>query len=103
MIRDNTAELECTTSDLFDKPQPTAARRIRAVRAPSGPNSIPFTERLSCTISEACAATGLGRTKLYDLIGAGAVETTLVGRRRLVSVRSLVRLIGREPGQSSSG
>src|SRR5579864_6030397 len=45
---------------------------------------IPFAQRFSCTITEACEATGLGRTKLYELIGAGAIETTIVGRRRLV-------------------
>jgi excisionase family DNA binding protein len=45
---------------------------------------IPFAERLSCTIAEACEVTGLGRTKLYELIGAGCLATTTVGRRRLV-------------------
>jgi len=56
-------------------------------------DTVPFAQRLSCTIAEACAATGLGRTKLYELIGAGSVNTTLVGRRRLVSVKSLSQLI----------
>ena len=55
--------------------------------------AIPFAQRLSCTISEACSVTGLGRTKLYELIGAGSVETTCIGRRRLVSVKSLLHLI----------
>jgi excisionase family DNA binding protein len=41
---------------------------------------IPFAERLSCTIAEACEVTGLGRTKLYELIGAGCLATTTVGR-----------------------
>ena len=57
------------------------------------PKSLPFAERLSCTIDEACEATGLGRTKLYELIGAGLIITTTVGRRRLVIVRSLVALL----------
>jgi excisionase family DNA binding protein len=50
---------------------------------------IPFAQRLTCTIDEACQATGLGRTKLYELIGAGCLDTTTIGRRRLVLVRSL--------------
>jgi len=54
---------------------------------------IPFAERLTCTIAEACAATGLGRTKLYELIGNGRVETAIIGRRRLVKVRSLRQLL----------
>lgn len=56
---------------------------------------IPFAERISCTIEEACSASGLGRTKLYELIGAGSLETTMIGRRRLVLVRSLRYLLDR--------
>ena len=55
--------------------------------------SVPFSQRLTCTIEEACSATGLGRTKLYELIGAGCLATTTVGRRRLVSVDSLRALL----------
>ena len=66
-----------------------------APRIPEGgePKSLPFAERLSCTIDEACEATGLGRTKLYELIGAGQLITATVGRRRLVIVRSLLALL----------
>jgi hypothetical protein len=55
--------------------------------------TIPFAERPSCTIEEACQATGLGRTKLYEEMAAGRVQTTYVGRRRLVLVPSLLRLL----------
>lgn len=58
-----------------------------------GSKAIPFTQRLSCTINEACEVTGLGRTKLYELIGDGHLATTTVGRRRLVVVRSLLSLL----------
>ncbi|MCK1666496.1 helix-turn-helix domain-containing protein [Bradyrhizobium sp. 153] len=54
---------------------------------------MPFVERLTCTIDDACEATGLGRTKLYELIGAGHIVTTTIGRRRLVAVRSLLELL----------
>lgn len=56
--------------------------------------SVPFADRLSCTIEEACEATGLGRTKVYELIGSGQLVTTTIGRRRLVMVRSLIALLG---------
>jgi excisionase family DNA binding protein len=56
--------------------------------------AIPFAQRLSCTIAEACEVTGLGRTKLYELIADGHLATTTVGRRRLVLVRSLLSLLG---------
>ena len=57
---------------------------------------IPFPERPTCTINEACNAVGLGRTKLYQLIGGGAVETLTIGRRRLVRVPSLLRLMAKD-------
>lgn len=59
-------------------------------------NTIPFAQRLTCTIGEACEATGLGRTKLYELIGEGCLDTTTIGRRRLVSVHSLLALLAAE-------
>ncbi|MGM5000115.1 helix-turn-helix domain-containing protein [Tardiphaga sp. 538_B7_N1_4] len=57
------------------------------------PRTIAFSQRFTCTIDEACEATGLGRTKLYELIGAGHLATTTVGRRRLVEVQSLLSLL----------
>jgi excisionase family DNA binding protein len=57
------------------------------------PRAVPFAERLSCTIDEACQATGFGRTKLYELIGTGQLVATSVGRRRLVMIRSLLALL----------
>ena len=66
--------------------------------APSAPEAVraqtvPFAQKLTCTINEACEMTGLGRTKLYELIGGGHLATTTVGRRRLVVVRSLLSLL----------
>ena len=57
------------------------------------PQAVPFSQKLTCTINEACEVTGLGRTKLYELIGDGHLATTTVGRRRLVVVRSLLSLL----------
>lgn len=56
-------------------------------------HAIPFEQRPTCTISEACEATGIGRSKLYELMGAGQLDTTWIGRRRLVRVPSLLRLV----------
>jgi excisionase family DNA binding protein len=68
-----------------------------AVQSSSVAVTIPFAQRLACTIAEACEATGLGRTKIYELIGAGYLDTTTIGRRRLVLVRSLQALISAKP------
>jgi excisionase family DNA binding protein len=54
------------------------------------PSTVPFNERPTCTIAEACMAAGLGTTKFYELMGQGAIETVRVGRRRLVKVPSLL-------------
>jgi len=56
-------------------------------------DTIPFAQRLTCTIPEACRATGLGRTKLYELIGGGYLDTITIGRRRLVRVTSLLSIV----------
>ena len=56
-------------------------------------STLPFAQRLTCTIDDACEVTGLGRTKPYELIGAGRIVTTTIGRPRLVVVRSLLALL----------
>jgi hypothetical protein len=58
----------------------------------AGP-TIRFADRLTCTVAEACSATGLGRTKLYELMGAGLIDSSTIGRRRLVQVQSLLKLV----------
>ena len=68
-----------------DEPPPSSPK-------PQEP-TIPFSQRLSCTIDEACEATSLGRTKVYELIGDGQLATTTIGRRRLVIVRGLLSLL----------
>jgi excisionase family DNA binding protein len=59
----------------------------------ASPNEIPFVERLSCTVLQACTATGLSRSTIYEEIAAGRIKSTTVGRRRLVIVSSLKTLI----------
>jgi hypothetical protein len=46
--------------------------------------TIPFVQRFTCTIDEACEATGLGRTKLYerDYIFARVFLQALILRTR---------------------
>jgi len=58
--------------------------------------TLPFAERLTCSISDACQATGISRAKMYLLLSSGSVSSTTVGRRRLVHVRSLKALLKEE-------
>ena len=66
-------------------------RLVPATSAAS--TAVPFAQRLTCTVAEACVATGLGRTKLYELIAEGHLDTIAIGRRRLVRVSSLLKLV----------
>ncbi len=49
---------------------------------------------ITITIAETLRVSGLGRTKLYELIGDGTIKTFTVGRRRLVVYSSLEALAG---------
>lgn len=52
---------------------------------------------ITVTIAGARQALGIGTTKLYELIGAGELQTLKIGRRTLIrtdSIRSLVERLG---------
>lgn len=46
-------------------------------------------EPLLLSIAEAARSLGVGRSKAYELIGDGQLETVTIGRRRLVKMESL--------------
>lgn len=48
---------------------------------------------LALSINETAKALGLGRTSVYALIGDGKLATIKLGRRTLVKVESIRRLI----------
>lgn len=60
------------------------ARRVRDIG-----NAAPLAVR----VSQAARMVGLGRSKFYELIAAGDVETVKIGRCTLVPVESLHELI----------
>ncbi|WP_139861677.1 helix-turn-helix domain-containing protein [Bradyrhizobium ivorense] len=82
------------TDDLLEEDGRSSPRNPLSPTSDRDVKVVPFRERLSCTVDEACTVTGLGRTKLYELIGSGQLVTTTIGRRRLVIVRSLLELVG---------
>ena len=55
----------------------------------------PLIEPLAVRIPEACRLTGIGRSKLYQMIADGYIETIKVGAITLVPMRTLRRLIER--------
>jgi excisionase family DNA binding protein len=50
-------------------------------------------EAITTSINDTAKALGLGRTKIYDLIARGKLETVKIGRRTLVKVASIHRLL----------
>lgn len=50
-------------------------------------------EPLAYSIREACHISSLGRTRLYQLIAEGRLETRKIGRRTLIPAASLRALI----------
>lgn len=52
-------------------------------------------EPICVRINDAARMIGIGRTKLYELIATGEVETVKLGRGTRVTVASLYRLIER--------
>lgn len=49
--------------------------------------------KLAFTIAEACHAVGLGRSKIYEPIAQGRIETRKIGARTLIPADSLRALI----------
>jgi hypothetical protein len=61
---------------------------------PRGSKHIPFGERPTCSVDEATRASGLSRSMIYSKMDSGEIEWTKVNARRLIKVKSLLRLLG---------
>lgn len=48
---------------------------------------------LLVTVEEASRLLGIGRTTMYDLIGRGEVKSVRLGKRRLISRKSLEQFV----------
>jgi excisionase family DNA binding protein len=53
-------------------------------------------EPIVLSINDTAKALGLGRTSIYALIKAGRLEAVKIGRRTLIKVASIRRLMGAE-------
>lgn len=60
------------------------------------PEDAVFRRPLTVRIREACRMTGIGRSKLYELIAAGEIEIIKVGTITLVPVSSLTSFLRRK-------
>jgi excisionase family DNA binding protein len=64
--------------------------------------TLPFRDRLGCSPNEACLALGIGRTFLYQLIAEGHIEVRKLGRRTIVCVQSLLKLLDAQATEQKS-
>ena len=53
---------------------------------------------ITVRVREACRLSGIGRSKLYELIAAGEIEIIKVGTITLVPVISLTKFLQRNAG-----
>jgi len=53
----------------------------------------PELKPITVTVPTALAVTGLGRTKVYELVKEGRVRTVAIGRRTLVIYADLEKLV----------
>jgi hypothetical protein len=56
---------------------------------------------VTVTVPKALQISGLGRTKLYELLGAGKVKSTTIGTRRLIDFASLKALLTSKGGENA--
>jgi len=59
------------------------------------PEDAVFSRPLTVRIREACRLTGIGRSKLYELIAAGEIDVIKVGTITLVPVSSLTKFLSK--------
>lgn len=54
---------------------------------------------ITAPVAEFCILSGLGRTKTYELLGSGQLDSITIGKRRLIIIDSYRRLIERQRGE----
>ena len=59
-------------------------------------------EPLAVRIPDAVRMTGIGRSKLYELIASGDLETVKIGRCTLVTIEALKDLLAKARGSSNT-
>lgn len=59
-------------------------------------------EPVLCSIADAARTLGIGKTKTYELIERGTLETITIDARRLVKVESIKRLADGQSAKSAA-
>ena len=59
-------------------------------------------ERIWVDVDDAIRLSGIGRTTVYKLIHEGRLVSTTVGRKRIISVKSIERLGESQPEETAT-
>ena len=70
---------------------------------PDEATQLDISNHITMPVPAFMAAAGIGRSKVYELIGAGEIQSVLVGRRRLVIVQSYGDYLERQSKAQSAG
>jgi hypothetical protein len=65
-------------------------------------DSLPISQRYCVTVPVAQEFVGLSRSKLWELIKAGELESRLLHGRRVIMVASLMKLVGDAPAKRAA-
>jgi excisionase family DNA binding protein len=60
-------------------------------------------EQLAISVKEAAKSLGLGRTSIYGMIGDGRLEAFKLGRRTLIRMTSIRRVVETPVGSAMDG
>lgn len=63
---------------------------------PVSPAELSAAMPITVRVKDACRLTGIGRSKLYELIGDGEIDTIKVGTITLIPMTSLKRFLERK-------
>lgn len=58
--------------------------------------------KLSYSIPEAAQALGIGRSKVYEYLGDGSIESFYLGKRRLIHREDLEKFLSRHRRQAAA-
>jgi excisionase family DNA binding protein len=81
--------------DPLQLPTTAIVRRQSSASAPSAADPVASPPPLLLSVSEVADRLGCGRTLVYELIGAGALEAVKLGRLRRVPTAALEDLVDR--------
>ena len=64
----------------------------------TGKKILPLEERFGVTVAIAAEYVGISKSRIYELLQSGELAGRIIRGRRIVEVKSLLRMCGEAPG-----